>query len=188
MQPSAETVRLTKQMEKEIQIWIEGCRKGLRSAQLKLYERYARMLFATCHRILNQAEEAEEAMQDSFLKILTHLDQYHEEMSFEGWMRQVAVRTAIDQLRRRSEELELLTDNLPDLAEEEEEEEPRYTVDQVRHAMEQLPNGYRVVLSLYLFEGYDMEEIAQILHVKPASVRSQYLRGKRKLIEVIKQK
>ena len=186
MQPSAETIRLNKQMEKEIKNWIEGCRKGVRSAQLKLYEHYARMLFASCYRILANTEEAEEAMQDSFLKIFTHLEQYHEEMNFEAWVRRIAIHTAIDYVRQRSEELELLTDNLPDLAEEEEEEEPRYTVDQVRHAMEQLPNGYRVVLSLYLFEGYDMEEIAQILHVKPASVRSQYLRGKRKLIEGIK--
>ena len=168
MQPSAETIRLNKQMEKEIKNWIEGCRKGVRSAQLKLYERYARMLFASCYRIF------------------THLEQYREEMSFEAWVRRIAIHTAIDYVRQQSEELELLTDHLPDLAEEEEEEEPRYTVDQVRHAMEQLPNGYRVVLSLYLFEGYDMEEIAQILHVKPASVRSQYLRGKRKLIEGIK--
>ena len=173
-------------MEKEIQIWIEGCRQGERGAQLKLYERYAPMLYASCYRILAHVEEAEEAMQDSFLKIFTHLEQYHEEMNFEAWVRRIAIHTAIDYVRQRSEELELLTDNLPDLAEEEEEEEPRYTVDQVRHAMEQLPNGYRVVLSLYLFEGYDMEEIAQILHVKPASVRSQYLRGKRKLIEGIK--
>ena len=169
-------------MEKETRIWIEGCRKGARNAQLKLYERYARMLFATCLRILANTEEAEEAMQDSFLKIFTHLEQYHEEMSFEGWIRQIAVRTAIDRLRQRSEELELPTDNLP----EEEEEEPLYTVEQIKQAMEKLPEGYRVVLSLYLFEGYDMEEIAQILHVKPASVRSQYLRGKRKLIEGIK--
>ena len=152
-------------MEKETRIWIEGCRKGARNAQLKLYERYARMLFATCLRILANTEEAEEAMQDSFLKIFT--------------------RTAIDRLRQRSEELELPTDNLPDLPEEE-EEEPLYTVEQIKQAMEKLPEGYRVVLSLYLFEGYDMEEIAQILHVKPASVRSQYLRGKRKLIEGIK--
>ena len=173
-------------MEKETRIWIEGCRKGARNAQLKLYERYARMLFATCLRILANTEEAEEAMQDSFLKIFTHLEQYHEEMSFEGWIRQIAVRTAIDRLRQRSEELELPTDNLPDLPEEEEEEEPLYTVEQIKQAMEKLPEGYRVVLSLYLFEGYDMEEIAQILHVKPASVRSQYLRGKRKLIEGIK--
>ena len=172
-------------MEKETRIWIEGCRKGARNAQLKLYERYARMLFATCLRILANTEEAEEAMQDSFLKIFTHLEQYHEEMSFEGWIRQTAVRTAIDRLRQRSEELELPTDNLPDLPEEE-EEEPLYTVEQIKQAMEKLPEGYRVVLSLYLFEGYDMEEIAQILHVKPASVRSQYLLGKRKLIEGIK--
>ena len=172
-------------MEKETRIWIEGCRKGARNAQLKLYERYARMLFATCLRILANTEEVEEAMQDSFLKIFTHLEQYHEEMSFEGWIRQIAVRTAIDRLRQRSEELELPTDNLPDLPEEE-EEEPLYTVEQIKQAMEKLPESYRVVLSLYLFEGYDMEEIAQILHVKPASVRSQYLRGKRKLIEGIK--
>ena len=149
---------------------MEGGRTGARNAQLKLYERYARMLFATCLRILANTEEAEEAMQDSFLKIFTHLEQYHEEMSFEGWIRQIAV---------------LPTDNLPDLPEEE-EEEPLYTVEQIKQAMEKLPEGYRVVLSLYLFEGYDMEEIAQILHVKPASVRSQYLRGKRKLIEGIK--
>ena len=64
-------------MEKETRIWIEGCRKGARNAQLKLYERYARMLFATCLRILANTEEAEEAMQDSFLKIFTHLEQYH---------------------------------------------------------------------------------------------------------------
>ena len=127
-------------MEKETRIWIEGCRKGARNAQLKLYERYARMLFATCLRILANTEEAEEAMQDSFLKIFTHLEQYHEEMSFEGWIRQIAVRTAIDRLRQRSEELELPTDNLPDLPEEE-EEEPLYTVEQIKQAMEKLVRG-----------------------------------------------
>ena len=172
-------------MEKETRIWIEGCRKGARNAQLKLYERYARMLFATCLRILANTEEAEEAMQDSFLKIFTHLEQYHEEMSFEGWIRQIAVRTAIDRLRQRSEELELPTDNLPDLPEEE-EEEPLYTVEQIKQAMEKLPEGYRVVPSLYLFEGYAMEEIAQIMHVTPASVRRPDPRGKRKLNEGIK--
>ena len=158
---------------------------GNRAAQQELYRRFARPLYAACLRIIGRPEEAEEAMQDSFLKIFTHLEQYHEEMSFEGWIRQIAVRTAIDRLRQRSEELELPTDNLPDLPEEE-EEEPLYTIEQIKQAMEKLPEGYRVVLSLYLFEGYDMEEIAQILHVKPASVRSQYLRGKRKLIEGIK--
>ena len=76
MQPSAETIRLNKQMEKEIKNWIEGCRKGLRSAQRQLYERYARMLFASCYRILANTEEAEEAMQDAILKVLTRIGQY----------------------------------------------------------------------------------------------------------------
>ena len=172
-------------MDKEIQNEIERCRQGDRSAQLKLYRRYARLLYASCHRIIARAEEAEEAMQDSFLKIFTHLDQYHEEMNVEAWMRQIAIHTAIDYVRRQSPDQELPTDNLPDVAEEE-EDEPLYTVEQVRQAMNQLADGYRIVLSLYLFEGYDMEEIAQILRLKPASVRSQYLRGKRKLIEWIK--
>ena len=74
MQPCPPTSRLNKQMEKEIKNWIEGCRKGVRSAQQQLYERYARMLFASCYRILANTEEAEEAMQDSFLKIFTHLE------------------------------------------------------------------------------------------------------------------
>ena len=171
-------------MEKETRIWIEGCRKGARNAQLKLYERYARMLFATCLRILANTEEAEEAMQDSFLKIFTHSEQYHEEMSFEGWIRQIAVRTAIDRLRQRSEELELPTDNLPDLPEEE-EEEPLYTVEQIKQAMEKLPEGYRVVLSLYLFEGYDMEEIAQILHISQTAVQTRMSRARAQLKEVL---
>ena len=71
MQPSSKTIRLYKQMEKDIKSWIEGCRKGLRSAQQQLYERYARMLFASCYRILANTEAGEEAMEDSFVKIFT---------------------------------------------------------------------------------------------------------------------
>jgi RNA polymerase sigma factor (sigma-70 family) len=65
------------------------------------------------------------------------------------------------------------------------EEEIRYSVAQVKEACKKLPAGYRVILSLYLFEGYDMEEIASILKIRPSSVRSQYLRAKRKLLDII---
>ena len=90
-------------MEKDTKILIEGCRQGRRDAQQQLYERYARLLFATCYRILANTEEAEEAMQDSFLKIFTHVNQHHEEQNFEAWMRRVAIHTAIDYVRQRSE-------------------------------------------------------------------------------------
>ena len=98
-------------MEKETRIWIEGCRKGARNAQLKLYERYARMLFATCLRILANTEEAEEAMQDAILKVLTRIGQYQPTQSFEGWIRQVAVHTAIDYVRQQLPPMEELSDN-----------------------------------------------------------------------------
>ena len=165
---------------------IEQCRKGNRSAQLALYKQFATRLYNVCLRIIGNPQDAEEAMQDSFLKAFTRLEQYQAGTSFEAWLQQIAVRTAIDYVRRQLPEGEDLTDDYAELADEDtpDEEELQCSVAQVKAACcQQLPAGYRVVLSLYLFEGYDMEEIASILHIRPASVRSQYLRGKRKLLE-----
>ena len=164
---------------------IEQCRKGNRSAQLALYKQFAARLYNVCLRIIGNPQDAEEAMQDSFLKAFTRLEQYQAGTSFEAWLQQIAVRTAIDYVRRQLPEGEDLTDDYAELADEDtpDEEELQCSVAQVKAACQQLPAGYRVVLSLYLFEGYDMEEIASILHIRPASVRSQYLRGKRKLLE-----
>ena len=164
---------------------IEQCRKGNRSAQLALYKQFATRLYNVCLRIIGNPQDAEEAMQDSFLKAFTRLEQYQAGTSFEAWLQQIAVRTAIDYVRRQLPEGEDLTDDYAELADEDtpDEEELQCSVAQVKAACQQLPAGYRVVLSLYLFEGYDMEEIASILKIQPASVRSQYLRGKRKLLE-----
>ena len=164
---------------------IEQCRKGNRSAQLALYKQFATRLYNVCLRIIGNPQDAEEAMQDSFLKVFTRLEQYQAGTSFEAWLQQIAVRTAIDYVRRQLPEGEDLTDDYAELADEDtpDEEELQCSVAQVKAACQQLPAGYRVVLSLYLFEGYDMEEIAFILNIRPASVRSQYLRGKRKLLE-----
>ena len=178
--------RLYKQMNKEKEHLIEGCRRKERRAQLKLYEQYSRSLYLSCLRIIGEAKEAEEAMQDSFLKILTHLDQYREEQNFEAWMKRIAIHTAIDYVRKENPELVEISDQLPDEpCEESDEEETNYTVEQIKRAVKELPVGYRTILSLYLFEGYDMEEIASILKLKPASVRSQYLRAKQKLLNII---
>lgn len=164
---------------------IEQCRKGNRSAQLALYKQFATRLYNVCLRIIGNPQDAEEAMQDSFLKAFTRLEQYQTGTSFEAWLQQIAVRTAIDYVRRQLPEEEDLTDDYAELADDDtpDEEELQCSVAQVKAACQQLPTGYRVVLSLYLFEGYDMEEIASILNIRPASVRSQYLRGKRKLLE-----
>ena len=137
--------------------------------------------------MFSSKSELWETPQDLFDK----LDQYHDELCFEAWIRRIAVRTAIDYVRRRLPEEELLEETLPDMPDDEEElreqeEQTLLTVASVRNALEKVPAQARMVLSLYLFEGYDMEEIAQILKLQPSSVRSQYLRGKRRLIALIK--
>jgi RNA polymerase sigma-70 factor (ECF subfamily) len=173
-------------MEETTDRLIEKCRHGNRPAQLALYERYAQRLYIACLRIAGNVPEAEEAMQDSFLKIFTRLEQYQDGQCFEAWMHRIAVHTAIDYVRRHTREWEELPDNYAGPVEEEpDDEDMKYTVTQIKEAVKKLPAGYRVVLSLYLFEGYDMEEIASILNIRPASVRTQYMRAKRKLLDII---
>lgn len=180
--------RLYRQMNDTTAHLIQGCRAGNRTAQLNLYKQYAQRLYIACLRIVGNGPEAEEAMQDSFLKIFTRIDLYQDEQNFEAWMHRIAIHTAIDYVRRQAPELEELSTNLAEPETEEaetEKEEIQYSVQQIKEAVRELPAGYRIILSLYLFEGYDMEEIASILKIQPASVRSQYLRGKRKLLETI---
>lgn len=179
--------RFYRQMsETDIQQLIEGCRKERRDAQLAMYRQFARRLYTVCRRIVGGSSDAEEAMQDAMLKVFTRIGDYEDGTCFEAWITQIAVRTAIDYVRRQAPEWDDLPAN-HEMAEEEEpdEEEIRYSVARVKEAMGKLPAGYRVILSLYLFEGYDTEEIATILHIQPPSVRSQYLRAKRKLLDII---
>ncbi len=178
-------------MDTELSHLIEGCRRQERKAQEALYKRYAPWLYRICLRITANPAEAEEAMQDCVMKILTHINGFQESASFSAWMQQIAVRTAIDYAKQQKEIWEELPDNFPladDSPAEEDDENIRYSVEQIKTGISKLPASARIILSLYLFEGYDTEEIATILHLQPASVRSQYLRGKRKLVEMLRPK
>jgi len=172
---------------------IDQCSRKDPKAQLKLYDLYARRLYVACFRIVGNVVEAEEAMQDAFLKIFTRIDQYDREKNFEVWMHRIAVNTAIDYVRRQTPFTEELEENMnieEEVKTDEEvrtdEEEIAYSVAGIKNGISQLAPGYRLILTLYLFEGYDMEEIASILQVKPATIRTQYMRGKNRLIELIK--
>lgn len=177
-------------MDDILQHLIESSKRGEESSLVALYDRYARWLFQICLRIIGNAEEAEEAMQDTFLKAFSSIGKFQGD-SFSAWLKQIAVHTAIDALRKQKEEWIELSDKYDSIAQDDEneadEESIQLSVEKIRKAMQQLPDGYRVILSLYLFEGYDMEEISSILHIKAASVRSQYLRGKQKLLNIINQ-
>lgn len=157
---------------------------------MALYEMYAKRLYLTCFRIIGNVNEAEEAMQDAFLKIFTRIGQYDRNKNFEVWMHRIAVNTAIDYVRRQLPLEEAFSENKimeeEEAVDEEAEQEIAFSVNKIKEGIQLLAPGYRLILTLYLFEGYDMEEISSILQIKPASVRTQYMRGKNKLIAWMK--
>lgn len=177
-------------MDKNYTHLIDQCSRKNPKAQMVLYELYAKRLYSACFRIVGNANEAEEAMQDAFLKIFMRIDQYDRSKNFEVWMHRIAVNTAIDYVRRQLPLEEAFSENMltkaEEMIDEGDEEEIAFSVGKIKEGIRLLAPGYRLILTLYLFEGYDMEEISSILQIKPASVRTQYMRGKNKLIAWIK--
>ena len=154
--------------------------------QRELYQLHYRRIYNTCLRIIGNSMDAEEAMHDVFLKLFDHIDNLQDEEAFYSWSRSITVRTAIDRIRKKKLFFEPL-DNLS-IAVEEPDEEMELSVESIKRELNNLPNGYRAVLSMRLFEEYEFEEIAQALQVKESTVRSQYIRGREKLMNILKSK
>ena len=166
---------------------IERCRGGDRQAQFQLYILYYKAMYNTSLRIVNHPQEAEDIMQEAFLSAFEKINSYREEVSFGAWLKKIVINKSLDSLRKKHMEIEYLdADTLKDTEEQSDPEEPAYDTESVRKAMEKLPAGYRTILSLHLFEGYDHEEIAGIMGISNATSRSQYSRARRKLKELLK--
>jgi len=169
---------------------IENCKKNDRRAQMLLYNSFYKRVYNTCFRILRHPAEAEDAMQESFLKAFSNLDSYSEPTPFEAWMVRIAINTSIDKLRKRDLNLIDLNENI-DYEEnyidknDDDWEHIITKVEQVKKAIEKLPDKNRLIINLYLIEGYDHEEIAEILNIAPGTARIQYMRAKQRLMELI---
>jgi RNA polymerase sigma-70 factor (ECF subfamily) len=144
----------------------------------------------TAFRIVNNLDEAQDVLQEAFLDAFARINDFRQETTFGLWLKQIVVHRAINLLRKRKMELVSIDDEQIEIADEDYDdgEETIYKVEQIKEAIKLLPEGYRVVLSLYLLEGYDHEEIGQVLNINQNTSRTQFLRAKRKLIEVLKQK
>jgi RNA polymerase sigma factor (sigma-70 family) len=167
------------------------CKQGSKKACYELYHLYSKAMLNVAFRIVGNIGEAEDVLQEAFLDAFNKLKDFRQETTFGLWLKQIVVNRSINLLRKRKLELiELEGDHLENIPEEEseDEEEIQYQVAMVKEAMKQLPDGYRVVLSLYLLEGYDHEEISQILNISENTSRTQFLRAKRKLMEILKRK
>lgn len=144
-------------------------------------------MFNTALRIVNRVQDAEDILQESFTDAFVELNTFENRSTFGAWLRQIVVYKSIGFIKKQKLSfVEMGMAGDPREENELDESEILYTVDRIRQAMQQLPDGYRTVLALYLFEGFDHGEIAELLHVTPSTVRTQYIRGKQKLLQLLK--
>lgn len=166
---------------------IEACKRGDRSAQFKIYKLYYKAMFNTSLRILNDTAEAEDNMQESFLDAFRKIEHYSGEGTFGSWLKRIVVNNALDALRKRRDQISIddAGIDIPDEEDQLSEEEIQLQVQEIKTAMNQLPEEYRVVISLYLIEGYDHEEIGEILKISYNNSRTRYSRARQRLLQII---
>jgi RNA polymerase sigma-70 factor (ECF subfamily) len=168
---------------------VVACKQGSKKACFELYKLYSKAMLNVAFRIVGDIAEAEDVLQEAFLDAFNKVKDFRQETTFGLWLKQIVVNRAINLLRKRKMDMiDMENEQLENIPEEEEDddEEVLLKVAHVKDAMKQLPEGYRVVLSLYLLEGYDHEEIGQILNISENTSRTQFLRAKRKLMDILK--
>jgi RNA polymerase sigma factor (sigma-70 family) len=169
---------------------VERCKQGDSRSFAELYRKYAKAMYNTSLRIVNHTGDAEDVLQEAFTDAFRSLEEFHYKSTFGAWLKRIVINKSINLLRKRKMNLiDIEKTNIGHLPDEDgpDEQEMQMKVEDIKRAVGLLPNGYRTVLTLYLFEGYDQEEIAEIMQVSHATVRTQYMRAKAKLLQYIKQ-
>jgi RNA polymerase sigma factor (sigma-70 family) len=165
---------------------IARCRKGdIKSYEL-LYNRYSRAMYHTCLRIVMNAADAEDILQEAFMEAFASLDKLKNAAAFGGWVKKIMINKSVNFIRRhRKNWLEIEDAELTNIPEEQafDELEFRGKVDAIIGAMDSLPEKYRMVINLHIFEQMNFEEIASVMDLPSSTVRVQYLRGKQKILD-----
>ncbi len=170
---------------------IIDCIGGNRKAQYKLYSLYAKAMFNVCLRMLNVRETAEDVLQESFADAFKKMETFRFDSTFGAWFKQIVVNKCINELNKKHNTTDFIEEiGSYDLKEEtvntdEMEYELAMSVQNVKSAMQNLPAGSRTIFSLYLFEGYDHVEIAEIMKISESTSKSQYMRARQKVKEIL---
>lgn len=168
---------------------IDECRNGSSKAQFEIYKLYYKAMYNTCLRFVKNPMEAEDVMQEAFLAAFRNIDSFRGEVSFGSWLKRIVVNRSLDVLKKKSLDLEPLEEGRTIIdTNNDRDYEANYKVEQVKKAIALLPDSYRVLLTLHLFEGYDHEEIAQIMEMSNAAVRTGYSRARKRLQELLETK
>lgn len=168
---------------------VAQCRANDRKAQLTLYKQYCEGMFCLAMRFLKSPDDAEDVVQEAFIKAFQKLHQFRGEVTFGAWLKRIVINKCIDHLSKNKYHHEEFTENTLRIA-----EDTNWTVDnsvkisEVRSAMNALPEKYKYVVQLYLVEGYDHQEISKILNLTETASRTRLLRGKNHLKELLRKK
>jgi len=167
---------------------IEQCKKHDRRAQLKLYNQYCGAMYTIAYRFMKNSHDAEDAMQEAFIKAFKKIDSFKGEVTFGAWLKKIVIHTSIDMLKSVKLDFADVDENyLKVVSDDNWEVDDQISIEEVKSAISQLPQKYELVLSLFLIEGYDHSEISLILDITEVNSRTQLLRGKKKLKESLKQ-
>jgi RNA polymerase sigma factor (sigma-70 family) len=172
----------------DLEMVIKECAKNHRKAQVLLYDHYAPKLLSICARYVQDKSEAEDILQESFLKIYKNITEFSGKGHFENWMRKIVVNTAITHFHR--EKKHYYHEEIDDISESEIQLEispdVQIETEELYQLLKTMPGGYKMIFNLYAIEGYKHKEIAEQLHIEESTSKSQYLRAKSWLIREMK--
>ena len=169
---------------------IDGCKNGDQKAQFQLYKLYYKAMFNTSLRIVSDTMEAEDIMQEAFLSAFEKIETYSGTVSFGAWLKKIVINRSLDEVNRKKAIFEDI-DTHYELQEKPDDNAEginnlQEKMNEVKSAIKKLPDGYRIILSLYLLEGYDHDEIGEILNISSSTSRSQLSRAKQKLLNELR--
>ncbi len=168
---------------------VEQCKANDRKAQLKLYRQYCDGMYCVAMRFLKNTDDAEDILQEAFIKAFQKIEQFKGEVTFGAWLKRIVINKCLDFLKSKKEQRVEFKDSYMEVAEDDDwTVEDGITIEMVQLAMDQLPDTYVHVVKLYLLEGYDHNEISQILNITGTTCRTRLRRGKGILKELLKEK
>ena len=173
-------------VNQDINQLIERCKKGYTKAQFAIYKLYYKAMYNTAFRIVNDSFEAEDVMQESFLSAFTKLDSFSEKVAFGAWLKKIVINKSITSLKKmhKFEKVPLEKVALKEIEEDSSDyREPNAS--EILNKISVLKNNYKVALTLNLIEGYDCEEIAQIMDISYENTRTTISRAKNKLRQLL---
>jgi RNA polymerase sigma-70 factor (ECF subfamily) len=167
---------------------VNQCKKNNKQAQATLYNWLAPKIVGLCLRYMQNRDEAEDVMQDTFVKLFSNLSSYKSQGSFEGWAKRIAANTALSALRKKNQIHFERNLQVVENIEFEEEEVEHLSLQNLLACLETLPAGYRTIINLYLIDGFSHKEIGEKLGIAESTSRSQFTRARQMLMKLIKSK